>query len=431
MAPGFATFGLVLARPLGLAGLALVVVAYLLARRGGSGPLVWSSTAELWSGSSSEERPSPARRRLSWPVRLWLLAALAACLALAGPGASGPGAGRTWTVLVDRRPAMHLALSADSNRTRLDSALELASAVLADVRAPGDRVLWRSWSDAGLEEAWGEPPAEWLEPPASPAPAPDWFALDREGVLFVSDALPPGAGQRAGLALAGGEAVPGSVARIPGGDVRFDGSGLGAAPAAGPPLRARALDGVPAPVRRALEAWALARGLELVVAGPCELELGAAGSETPVPAGVAGHEGWTWALASARGEPRGEPWLTGSGGAALVAWRPGRVELVRGFVGEPMGDPAAFAVSWARLFDAALLRPLALAGVADRRARGAARRREPLPPRAVSRAPGERALPWDSLLALLAAGLALVGTWLARGARPAPQAALSPSSTSP
>jgi hypothetical protein len=74
------------------------------------------------------------------------------------------------------------------------------------------------------------------------------------------------------------------------------------------------------------------------------------------------------------------------------------------------GDPAAFAVSWAQLFDAALLPPRGVVALEERQAAGAASERTP------ERPEGSRAAQagFDALLAALAAVLALAALVLRR-----------------
>jgi hypothetical protein len=116
----------------------------------------------------------------------------------------------------------------------------------------------------------------------------------------------------------------------------------------------------------------------------------------------------------------GAVWLEHAG-AVHVSAAPGRVELSFDRAGPPSGDRASFAVSFARLFDGALLPPPGVVPVAERLAAGPGGAVAPRNPQAgdgsqAARPPGAA---WPEALlagaaALLVLGSALVGAFRGR-----------------
>jgi len=146
-----------------------------------------------------------------------------------------------------------------------------------------------------------------------------------------------------------------------------------------------------------------------------------AGGGAPLAADV-GRDGWR---ARASFAPGGVPapddgrpyalWLAAPGGAPLVWSAPGRVEVGLSELAPAGGDPALFAVSWAELFDAALLPHPAVVPLMERADAGPPSRREPSlpPPEPAAAAPLTR-VPLDAWLAGLSALAALAALALAR-----------------
>jgi hypothetical protein len=95
----------------------------------------------------------------------------------------------------------------------------------------------------------------------------------------------------------------------------------------------------------------------------------------------------------------------------VVRWRPGRVEIGLAELSAPEGDSAAFAVSWAKLFDAAMLPPPGVVAVDERQAAGQPSSRAPVRP-AAGDAQDER--PYDAWLALAATACAVLALVLRR-----------------
>jgi hypothetical protein len=146
--------------------------------------------------------------------------------------------------------------------------------------------------------------------------------------------------------------------------------------------------------------------------GDCELELAFTSDGAPREI-EAGRDGWTasgsavavsatngtsaWLSTSIDGEP-----------IDVVRWRAGRVEIGWRSMDEPRGDAAAFAVSWAQLFDAALLPQRGVVALDERRSAGAASQRAPERPVGAQSGATRAAAVLTALAALLAlAALAL------------------------
>jgi hypothetical protein len=184
-----------------------------------------------------------------------------------------------------------------------------------------------------------------------------------------------------------------------------------------------------------LVAWCEARGLELARASEhdtllhVELEPGNEGGEL-----VLERDGWR---ASGRGTlpelgegAEREVWLAARtpAGATLpvVRFGPGLIGVGLRELGEPAGDPALFALSWARLFDRAALLPLGVVPLAERRSAGASVRVPGTPPPPEGSAGADPGPVTDALLALGAlltasfAGLARLrssGGWRVQGGK--------------
>ncbi len=414
--PASTTFlGLEWARPGGAWALLLPLLVWLLAKRGLGAVPVWSGTLSLWRLAGAHAAPRERRaRRLPWTVRLLLLALVTGALALAGPRAPLPEGMRAWSVVVDRSPSMYLPWSTQASRagTRLERALVEARAALESVGEASDGLVWLCYVDGVAQsESGADLPPEWLLAPRAPQPEPPWGAHDLAGVLWLSDAPLDAEARQAGLALSGGDAVPGLVTQLGTLGIAWDGAALVEQAGESARQRVRLDPRLPPAVLRAAAAWADARGCELNE----DLEQDAA-LEVAVVAGSLeeleqqlGRDGWSWTVRLAAELPQGETWLRAAhDGSPVVAWSPGRIELRAGTFSEPRGDPAAFAVSWSALFDAALLAPSGAVSVGERRAAGEPQRRPPAPPEREAAVP--RAWPdaWLASLALALCALALL-----------------------
>lgn len=359
--------GLSCARPLAAFGLLLPFVFLLLLRLTLRPPEVVIGTLELWNelplGAPRGARVRP--RTPPWAV-CCALALLAGALAGLGPRWNAGTAPRRWTCVVDLSPSMQLA---DGAGTRLDSALRLAQEWLAAHAARAERVRWVAPGRAELELGRGERPGPaWLLARAEGEDEPEWELHDRPGTLWLTDREPPVARLHAGLFASGGAAVPGLIAADGREGVRWEGDELRRVPAVAPALLGVRTAGgreLPEVLERVLVAWSEARGFELVrgsaPAARLVLELVEGdGRELELA-----RDGWR---ARARGglpsEPHSEAgaaetWLSGrdSAGAvhAVVRARPGRLQVGLSELGEPSGDAASFALSWAELLDRSVL----------------------------------------------------------------------------
>jgi len=366
-----------LARPELAPLLLLAPLVLWLARRAARPPDVPIGTFELWQDVEElHGRAARAERRV--PAWAWAaaLACLWAALAAVGPRAPERPVGRTFTVWLDLSPSMHLPLGAG---TRLDSALRTLGEVLARELAPGDRVRWRAQARAPLELVARElPRLEWLASAPAGEPEPDWAAEDAPGTLWVTDRAPDVARTRAGLIASGGPAVPGAIA----GDGRelvfVDAAGQLTRVASPAEVGVLVRGAVPAVLQRALRAWAEARGYaleahadgarlvleaaeaeegECVLFGPGYRAVGRGGA----PEGTARGEEALWSVSGDAGRTR----------VALHA-RPGRLRVHLSELGEPEGDPAAFALACGRLFDRLALPRVEVVPLAERAAAGTA-----------------------------------------------------------
>jgi hypothetical protein len=441
--------GLELTRPLALGALALPLAVWFLARTASAARPIATGTFAIWSLVAERDPQAGTRRRARPSPALWcVLAALGlGALALAGPRLPAAPAGRTWRLYLDRRPAMFLE---SAGSTRIARGVAEAQRWLKTAAHAGDEVIWYtpSTSSSGpwIASAPGNaPPSEWLEPPRIPLSAPDWIGVDRRWALWITDRPPPVEPQQAVLVTSGGDAVPGPIDAS--GTTRWDWDGerIVAVPG-GAPARRVAIEGdLARPLAGVLAAWAAARGLSLEPSSEAPVALRlisrSTGEEREV---VAGRDGWR-----ARGRARGaapsadedgdlETWLAAEGGTratggaerpALMTHGPGRVWSSWTSMETPAGDPAAFAVSLATLFDACSLSAAGVVLLRDRTAAGKAEVRAPpeSPPDASQRAAalGAEAAalrldPWLAWAALLLVLAALAFTLLPRicAARP-------------
>jgi len=417
-----AALALVLERPGYAPWLLLAPLLLWLARRAQRPPEVPIGTFALWQ-DVQELHGAGARARARVPAWAWWAALALACAALAalGPRGARTRAPRTWSVVVDLSPSMHLALD---GRTRLDAALAQAEELLAAQLAPADRVRWQAPGRAALELGpRARPGAAWLVAEARGEPEPEWGDHDLDGTLWVTDRVPAVARARAWVCASGGPAVAGAIAGDGATLVHVGDDGRArAAPApstAGVVLRGE----LPPVLVRAVRAWAGARGYAL--GGHADesvlvLEPAGAGEARAV---TLGGNGWS-ARASARVAGAAEPgeqelWFAQepAGGAAVVLrGRTGRLRVFLAELQEPSGDPAAFALACGQLFDA-LARPRPeVVALGERAAAGPAALVRGTPPQASG--PGADAGP---LVSASLAGLAVLGTLLAaRSARRAP-----------
>lgn len=410
-------------RPLGLAALVLPALLLWLLRRPARPPLVATGTLALWRAAAGAQG-ARGRLRRGLPPRV-LLAALAlalASLALAGPRTLPRQVPVAW-VYLDRSPSLFLPWG-PGEATRLERALELAFARLEPLRRQGGRVRWITFQAGGrLEHEGDRPPMAWRRRPAAPAPEPPWRRLDHPGALWVTDRAPSALRRHAALIASGGAAVPGPVAAEGRRRILWDGEGLVEAtehaPAQGLWVDPRA----PAEVRTLAELFARERELDLDRGSEPALEIAFAGPAAGAPSVTAwaARDGWRVRGRigpSGAGTAPGNPWLVAEGverreaseeerpavGTALVRAAPGRIVWALAGPLALEGDPAAFALSLARLLDASLLPPPDVVPLSERLAAEPAAG-DGEPPLAVERRGG----PWPLEALLAAAAAALLG----------------------
>jgi hypothetical protein len=368
-------------RPLGLLALALPI-AVLLASRLLERPVeIATGTLEVWRRVQAARPRASPRSRLRIPPAVWLLAAGLAlgALALAGPR-KPTSETRELRVLVDRSPSMELPLGSG---TRRDRATSLAKEWIDENVPSGSRVEWIDRRDAfGPED-------------------------DRPDTMWVTDVAPQPPPQHAGFVASGGDAVPGAIAVD--GRKRFDWDGdrIVEVPE-GAPKRSVAVTGeLPKPVAGVLAAWAEARGA-IVGAGGDSLLLATSANGAHRDVRVA-RDGWS-ASAVAAGAPSALPtWLEDAEHRALVSSAPGRIESALVSMSDPEGDPAAFAVSWAKLFDDAVLAPPGVVELGERRDAG---KETIVAPKLDAAEHGFSV--WEAWLACAAAGAVLIAAGVAR-----------------
>lgn len=433
-------------RPLGLVALLLPAIVLLLARARPWMPTLATGTLALWEGVAPSPPHAGARARgpIGLPIALLALGLTLGALALAGPRPSQPVIERTWRVIVDRSPSMYRAGS--TGEIPIVAAAHAVERWLASALAPGDRVLWIAPNGSrGEQSAGASLPSAWLAPPRIPRSPPRFADEDRAGVLWLTRAPLAIVPRTAGVCAAAVEPTRGPIAVQ--GTTRFDWDGerIQEVAGGGAPMRVLVPDRLPEPIDALVATWAQVRGHALERDSPPDAERGADvvlairrapdGAERTVDVG---RDGWR-ARGVARGAARAADedgdlaaWLDADG-VALVTFGPGRIESALRAMEPPSGDPAAFAVSWAELLDAAALPHPAVVPLAERLAREPMRfeppRATPLsesggpppeidgPPPEIDGPPPDAAGELAAWLSLVAAGLALAAWWLARSSR--------------
>lgn len=365
--------GLEWSRPVGFLALLLPVVV-LLASRLLNRPLPRATgTLAIWRTVRDHRRTEGARRRFALPLSTWLLlcALSAGALALAGPVRTPRAVATVLECVVDASPSMYLEHSA--GRTRLD----VAVAQLAD-SFEEQEVVWIRPLATGAERVEGRAfPSAWRTAPRPPLEEPRFEEWDGAGRVFVTDRMRPR--DVAGESASGGALVPGPLAVRGRTEFHWTGEAIVERATEQPArLSIRGADRLAAEVLEFARTWAAAREFELSAAEGCELELAFAQDGelredvplTRVLAPLAG--GWS-GTADAVPVPLDARaptiWLR-AGDAPVVAHGPGSVRCGIARLGELTGDPAAFAVDWAELFDRAVLPPARCVPLEERAAAG-------------------------------------------------------------
>jgi len=385
---------------------------------------VWRRLAEHTRGERTRRRPPLAL--------LCVVAALVgAVLALARPVTSSAASVERWQVVVDTSPSCTLPWNGTTS-PRLVVAAEALAAWARERSAALALTLEFEWSAPGhdaprivtvseLPSAARALVGRLLEAGGGARSGePDWVLYDRGGVLWLTDCVR--VAHLAGVFASGGAAVPGAIGEDAGRAIVWGADGALAVGDVVPNGSFVLQGAVPAELALVAELFAAERRLELVQgaanpAAPPRLTLrapvedeGATSERTRI-----GRDGWRArarpALAPALAEDLGaaSAWLTDSRGQVWCREAPGLVAVGMLELDVEAGGEAAFAASWAALFDGALLPFPGNVPYAERQACGATVVRPPapaaLPPHSGEHR--ERA-PWLGACAALAAFLALV-----------------------
>lgn len=414
----------------------------------------WLGTARFFPDRG---RTAGSERRRSVPLsRLAAIAGMVlGTIALMGPvpapGRPGP---ERFVCVVDRSPSLYLPSGQGTEGgTRLAAALAAMDEALAERSERTGRAVELIWVDGtepgapalGPVPLGEKPPGDWLKRSRVARPEARFAAFDSVGTIWITDRRPAVLGQWAGYVASGGARAPGLIATTRSEEglpaaVHWDGE-PGAAPRIqldGPVARVVIDPALPDPVAKLARLWAADRGVQVLDGdkSPAEVELSIVqwSSTTSLADGPAGggsrvgRDGWTAMIRKGGRLPEEEassPWLVSGTGQVVLASRPGAVHCaIAGFV-TPPSDEAAFAVSMAGLFDAAILSHPGVVSLEQRQGAGAGSvllPRDSLPlerldPRTLERLSREaagRARGWLLALTALAGALAL---WLRLGNR--------------
>ncbi|MDZ4774466.1 MAG: hypothetical protein SGI72_15165 [Planctomycetota bacterium] len=413
------------ARPSLLALSLVVLIVLWFARRAAAHPLIDATgTLEIWKRATSEKPRSAPKPRIP-PAVWWLAAALVSgVVALAGPRTKQTSSSNSLLVVVDRSPSMYLS---DGTKTRLAHALSIARTKITALAF--DEVTWIAPPYADDEaHASNTFRDEWLEAPRFDVAEPDPATYDRANVLFVTDHSLQNRLKKAGFCASGGPAVSGPIGVDGDHILVFDGVSLKAG-ALVPQRTVHIAAGVAERIVRITEAWASARGFQfepgfVIAPVPDSAALTVYGSSGPSAHEVdVQRDGWN-ARATAVGplptrDSHGSivNWLTSTSGECVVASAPGRVHIALRTIDEPRGDPAAWPVSWSRLFDESVSLPRGCVSIAERSSAGDPAVRDPGRP--LTDGP-ESIGPWTALAAACATVCALVAVWLASSTQRTP-----------
>lgn len=431
---------LAFAQPLGFAALLAPVLFLIAARERGKAEPRLVGSLEIWRRVAGDRQEATRARKAPLTPRIWLVALAMALvgLALTGPSWTTEAQPRIWRVVLDTGGSNGLPTDAESGaaQTRFDVAVA-RGVDWSRENFDGDQVLW-----LGALASDGAVSAEACAPGARPSKAflerarlgaapRSWEAFDAVDCLWLPTSgvhQEPRYAARPRLAY---EAGAGPVQDLGGGQgLWFDAAGnLSQAPL--PTDLPRASLRLFGEVTRAGTAlgdlariWAASRGLA-VTGGedrqPGEVLVirsgGQADGSAPDASASLGRDGWrargSWPESSEL-PMAGATWL-GYRDRPLVRWRAGSIEVALEQLDQPSGDPAAFAVSWATLFEQAALPGPGIVSVAERRAAS-------LPELLRGRAGGATEVmpakdtPLAPVLAILAACLLFAITF--RGGRP-------------
>jgi hypothetical protein len=359
------------ARPLALLGLVLPLALWWFARHAAAPRSHSSGIHDWWPPTPAAARAGSRRRTPVWAR--WLVVALAAAIgALAEPHASRPAG--VWRIVIDTQAALELPVRA-GGPTRLDAALQECEAWLATLPADTE-VHWIDTTGAAARTRAGDPlRREWPARARRGEVLRALDAYDAPHTVWLVARTPTPPPRHAAWFASGGAAVSGPIASgmQDGRRVRwvYDGANVHSEPDLSPARVLQIDAAVPARLAELARLWAAQRGFltgeAQRPAGRLRVERAALRASVPaVPAARvterAGRDGWqaelSGALSFATTSARSAEWpLARADGSALacVRYGDGEVELAFDALAEPDGDPAAFALSWSRLFDASWL----------------------------------------------------------------------------
>ena len=360
-------------RPEGLWLLALPILLLLLTRLTSRPPTMATGTLEIWKQIAAGGGSDGRRLQHRVPLSIWILALglCAGALALGDPRPVQAARVQSVTCVVDTSPSMFLPLG---NGTRLERAAALAQDWLSANTTDEDEVKWvRFVGGVGETERSATLPAAWQVAPRASEGEVRWSDWDQVGTLWLSDQVPSDENVAAVLIASGGEAVPGMVAAS--GTARFDWNGVGiekvdeGAEAGTVSWSAKDAERLAPEVLEFARIWATQRGFTVGTAadastGDRRLELRAGGGQAE--AALLGRDGWRFeGQATYLAPGTGTVWLSGDAGE-VVRSSPGLIECGLTHAAGLGGDTAAFAVSWAELFDRAVLPPRGAVSVSER-----------------------------------------------------------------
>jgi hypothetical protein len=387
----------------------------------------------LWRRIAANTRGERRRRRPPLELLCVVVALVGAVLALARPVTSSAASVERWQVVVDTSPSCALPWNGGPS-PRLVVAAEALAAWAHERSATLGRTIEFEWLAHG--EVWPRRMGAADLPNAAAAllggvagvaverhdGEPDWLQHDRGGVLWLTDCVRHA--NLAGVFASGGAAVPGPIGEDAGRAIVWGPDGtlaLGDVVSRGSFVLQGA---VPLELTRIAELFGEERRLELVrvgagsaasprltLRGPSDVDTTPEGARSEwVPVG---RDGWRARARGSRAPTVGSDtttaWLADSRGRVWCGSARGLVAVDFVELAVEPGCEAAFAASWAALFDGALLPPAGCVPYDERQACGSTVVRPPatdaLPPRMDERR--ERA-PWLGTLAALAAGLALL-----------------------
>ena len=384
---------LTFAQPLGFAALLAPVLFLVAARERGKAEPRLVGSLEIWRRVAGDRQEANRARKAPLTPRIWLMALAMALVgfALTKPSWTTAAEPRIWRVVLDTAGSNGLPArdGSDAGPTRFDQAVA-RGVDWSRENCSGDQVLW-----LGAQAPDGTVVVELCAPGARPSKAfldrarlsaipRSWEIFDAADCLWLPTSgvpEPPRYAARPSLEFGVG---PGPVQDLGGGEALWlDAAGNLSSDLLPPDLPRPSLRllGEVTDAGTALgdlaRIWAASRGLAITVgesSQPGEVLFirsgGVPEQGAPDAGATLGRDGWR---ARASWPENGElvmaglTWL-GYQDRPLVRWRAGAIDVAFHQLDQLSGDPAAFAVSWATLFEQAALPGDGIVSVAERRA---------------------------------------------------------------